>query len=206
MINSLIQLSFMRGCALIVMTVGMASSVQAQHLHNDLTPRTSAQIQAGKSLKNILRDEIRRCPSLKCANSRVQLERMQISEIESLSKQARKQMRDHAIEMAREYWPDTILEGPYHVRFNIRLERESIDQLLVDGQFVGYRVAYSDKAWDLDECKPVTAVNVSGDPEGLPDLDTCASGRIFDRAFVTADFSFSFRDESTYARYRAGAE
>lgn len=174
-------------------TAGFSAQAEAQDLPT--VQPTADQVQAGKTLRDLLREEIRRCPSLDCKDSRVQLRKMDANDVFALPKEARGQMRSWAGDMAHKYWPDTILEGSYYVRYNIRLEAEQLQVLMVDDKFAGYQVSYSDKAWDLDHCAPDPN---AGNP---PDLKTCLSGRIYDRAFVTGDFSYGFRDESVFAEY-----
>lgn len=146
-------------------------------------------------LIDVVTSEVRKCPALNCPGSRVQLMAMTAADFAALPKDSRYSIREKMLELARDLWPDTILEGPYHVKFNVRLEREDMHLLIVDGQFVGYRIGYSDKAWDMDHCNPMTS------PESKQDLNHCVSGRIFDRGFITSDFSVSFRDEGSMSHF-----
>ncbi len=157
----------------------------------------SSEIAPPTDLKKVLREEIRKCPTLDCASSRVQLAPLPANEFATMSKADRAAIRLKMLELARDLWPDTILEGPYRVKFNIRLEREDIQLLFVDGQKVGFRIGYSDKAWDMDHCSPMTSA------ESKQDLNECDSGRIFDHGFVTTDLTVAFRDESSFSHFEA---
>lgn len=153
-----------------------------------------------ESLQKILRDEIRKCPALDCAGLRVQLSAMNAADFVAMPRESRSMIRNKMLELAHDIWPDTIHEGPYYSKFNIRLERQDIQMLTVDGQWVGFRVGYSDKAWDMDHCDPMT------EPESKQDLNNCRSGRIYDRGFITKDFGIAFRDESTDTHFEVVAE
>lgn len=88
-------------------------------------------------------------------------------------------------------WGDTILEGDYEADGNTQLD--SIEALIVNGQFVGYRVFYSERAWNTATC------NYRGGGEGL---DQCQEGRIQEASFVSPELNSWTRDSNSYAEFQ----
>lgn len=135
----------------------------------------------------------KRCPRLNCPDSAVQVLQLSRSELTALGKASRARMKTLVVELARNLWPDTILEGPYE-HANI-FRTDSIQKLLIHDRLAGYRVAYSDKAWDLDTCDYL--------PETPETLRSCDTGRIYEAAFLDKELREVFRDEEALAEFRA---
>lgn len=146
-----------------------------------------------KNLKRQIRAEQKTCPSLTCSNLAVRVRPMTPTEVNSLGSVLRARLRQAARSMALELWPDTILEGPYHVQFRVRMDQ--IQRLTRNNETIGYRITFSDKAWNLDRCK----TGVSEQPQSK--LRNCETGRVNDAGFVLNDLARSFRDESVPATY-----
>lgn len=155
-----------------------------------------------RNFRAIVRQEVRKCPTLDCPDMRLQFRRMTQGEVSQLGAFHRSKIRRHMKSLAHDLWPDTILEGPYHVKYRIRLEKHGFEAVSVDGRFAGYRVSFSDKAWDLDRCHAIQTAPRPGD-QPWTHIKGCQSGRIHDRGFVMADLKAAFRDDSIQPVYRA---
>ena len=133
-----------------------------------------------------------KCPNLQCVESEVQLQKLSYQDIKELSKETRESLRNAGKELAQNIWPDTILEGPFYVLFNVRMDR--IEKITYKNNFIGWRISYSDQAWDIESC--------SFSEENLDSLKECHSGRIIESGFVSADFKDMFRDDTAYATFQ----
>lgn len=152
-----------------------------------------------KSLKRKVRLEQKTCPALDCPNLTLKVEALSRGEVRELGPELRAKLRQISKNMALEIWPDTILEGPYHVQFRMRLDR--IERFLQNGEPIGYRLSFSDKAWNTDRCRPGAA--------NLPESQKykqCDTGRVYDAGFVLNDLLRTFRDESTTPSYEAAGK
>ncbi len=103
----------------------------------------------------------------------------------------------HLQRIAREQsniWADTILEGEFEADHRTRLD--SVEQVLFRDHVVGYRIAYSEKAWYLAACS-------NGVSSGVPvrSYEGCQEGRIHERTFVSKDLKMWFRDENHLADF-----
>lgn len=148
-----------------------------------------------RELQRLIRSEQKKCPPLNCQDRRVLIEKLSTPEFKALGTETRAQLRSLARGQALDLWPDTVLEGPYHVQFRVRLDQ--IQSVKVDGREVAYRLTFSDKAWNKDLC--------TTGPEALriPQYRNCQTGRIFDAIYVTEDLKSSFRDTAVRAQYYA---
>lgn len=146
-----------------------------------------------KTLKALIRKEQKKCPTLNCAGQEFQVEALNAAEMRALGNELRKDLRLAGRGLALDLWPDTILEGPFYVQYRVRMDR--IERLLRNHEAIGYRIVFSDKAWNIDHCKPKTP----GDRE--PSFRNCATGRIKDAGFVLNDLR-AFRDESVIAAFQ----
>ncbi len=88
-------------------------------------------------------------------------------------------------------WGDTILEGDYQAINRTRLD--ILEELSKNGIVIGYRVTYSQKAWETSHCHY--------DSESKQGIETCTPGRIVESGFVSKDFKQSFRDENSIAEF-----
>lgn len=131
------------------------------------------------------------CPDLSCTEINVGLANMSRAEIRSLPTETRETLKNSVVELAQNLWPDTILEGPYENLGRFRIEQ--VQKLIVDDRHAGYRVTYSDKAWDIDTC--------DFDPQKPETIKACETGRIYESAFVSLDYKEVFRDETNVANY-----
>lgn len=143
-----------------------------------------------KSLKRELRKVQKSCPRLDCEGLSLQVAPLSRSQVSALGTERRARLRQATKAMALDLWPDTILEGPYHVQFRMRLDR--IEFLLKNGEPVGYRLSFSDKAWNTERCGP----------DGSEDnLKSCETGRVHDAGFVLNDLKTTLRDEGVNPTY-----
>lgn len=87
-------------------------------------------------------------------------------------------------------WADTILEGDYYASGVTRLD--NVLAFYKDGQLVGYKIQYSEKAWNTSEC----------DFDGSKNsLKNCQPGRISEGSYVSSDAQTYFSDEERYAEF-----
>ncbi len=89
-------------------------------------------------------------------------------------------------------WGDTILEGDYVSSGETRIDR--IFEIYKHNFLIGYIVTYSEKAWDVSDCR-YDGVR----PSTLTD---CAAGRIEESSFVSLDFKQFFYTDHTYAKFK----
>ncbi len=87
-------------------------------------------------------------------------------------------------------WADTILEGDYQTDEKTQLDR--VEALFNDGKFIGYRIEYSERAWDTSECEEQNDRYV---------LSTCVEGRIREASFVSPSLTSWTRDDFAYASF-----
>ena len=89
-------------------------------------------------------------------------------------------------------WADTILEGDFVADGYTRLDR--IDEIYKHNILIGYRITYSEKAWDTSDCSY----------DGIRDstLVDCTPGRIVESSYVTPDWKYYFYDDKTGARFK----
>jgi hypothetical protein len=88
-------------------------------------------------------------------------------------------------------WADTILEGDYQADGKTQLDR--VFAIFENGQFLGYKITYSERAWFIGEC--------DYDYDRPESLNQCHEGRIEESSFVSPDFATYFRDESDLADF-----
>jgi len=99
-------------------------------------------------------------------------------------------LKQIALEQAQ-IWGDTILEGDYYSEGNTQVDH--VSAIYDKGQFAGYKIIYSERAWYTGEC------NFS--PDKLDTLKACSEGRIHEASFVSPDFQTYFRDDSDLANF-----
>jgi outer membrane murein-binding lipoprotein Lpp len=87
-------------------------------------------------------------------------------------------------------WADTILEGDYQTDEKTQLDR--VEALYKDGNFIGYRIEYSERAWDTSDCEEANGRYV---------LSTCVEGRIREASFVSPKLTSWTRDDFAYASF-----
>lgn len=87
-------------------------------------------------------------------------------------------------------WGDTILEGDYQADGNTELD--TVERLEMNGQFIGYRIFYSEKAWETANCE------YNGEPDTL---EGCTEGRIQEGTIVSREKNNWTRDSSHYAEF-----
>jgi hypothetical protein len=91
-------------------------------------------------------------------------------------------------------WGDTILEGDFHTAGRTRLDSAVV--YFKGNRVVGFKIRYSEKAWNTSECA------FDGTKGSLKD---CAQGRIAEESFVSPDFLTFFTDEDRQADFSLGA-
>lgn len=117
----------------------------------------------------------------------------QSSKLNKLSVDTKNVLKSIAFEQAQ-IWGDTILEGDYHAAGRTRLDLAIA--YYKDNQLVGYKISYSQKAWETSEC------NFDGTKQSLKD---CKEGRIIEGSYVSPDAQTYFSDEERYAEFSLGA-
>ena len=133
----------------------------------------------------------RSCPRLNCPTTSVQVIPYTSSELRMIPRELRSQLKNLAINFANEIWPDTILEGSYQSADHYRID--GLEKVLIKGEQVGYRITYSDKAWNTDTC--------NYDPLIPGSLADCQTGRITESAFISLDLQTTLRDEAAWATF-----
>lgn len=91
-------------------------------------------------------------------------------------------------------WADTILEGDFVAQGDVAVEkieavRKDDQTVTATGEFVGYRVTYSARAYDVSEC------NAS------KNLSQCRAGRIVESSFIDPALASWVRDHKAYAEF-----
>lgn len=86
-------------------------------------------------------------------------------------------------------WGDTILEGDFVAEEAVSLDK--VQKVMHNGEFLGYRITYSSKAWDTSGCR---AEHAGLDPD-------CIEGRIVESSFVSPDLFYWFRDDTAFAEF-----
>ena len=131
------------------------------------------------------------CPHLDCPGLSVNVVELTISERQQVKDLFHEGLKSLVVGLVEDLWPDTILEGPYEIAHQVRIDH--IQKVLVDQKMAGFRMTYSDKAWNLNNCQY--------DPKVPSTLSTCQEGRIVEAAFVSADLKEIFRDDQSFATY-----
>lgn len=170
---------------LILSLFGISAKAQLP-LAPDLRPVTI-------DLERIIIDAQKQCPKLNCPEQGLRVVQMSGVENRTLGKDKRAKIKALGVQLAEDLWPDTILEGPFEHAGRFRLDL--IEKLMLHDALIGYRITYSDKAWDLDTCE--------FDPADRTTLDACETGRIFESAFIDKDATQVFRDFEGMAEYVA---
>ena len=93
-------------------------------------------------------------------------------------------------------WSDTILEGDYHAAGQTRLDQ--IYALYENDILIGYRITYSEQAWDTSGCD---YYNNSGQSRE-DSLRSCPEGRILESSFVSPVFTTFIRDSNQFAEFK----
>ena len=142
-------------------------------------------------LEKLILEAQKNCPMLNCPSEKVRVIEMSSAEYRDLGKDKRAQLKAMGTRLAEDLWGDTILEGPYEHASRYRLE--NVQKLMINDIFEGYRITYSDKAWDIDTC--------DFNPEDRSTLKNCKTGRITESAFVDAGLTQTLRDYEAMATY-----
>lgn len=87
-------------------------------------------------------------------------------------------------------WGDTILEGDVTAAGRTRLDM--VVAYYKDNTLAGYKIQYSEKAWDTSTC------NYDGTQKSLKD---CKEGRIQEMSYVSPDMQTYFSDEDKHADF-----
>lgn len=143
------------------------------------------------SFSSIVRDQQANCPKLNCTNSSITLKKLSTEEFYELKSEVRAQLAKVGADIADNIWSDTILEGPFYNQNQVRLE--AVEVVMHQNRAIGWRVTYSDRAWDIESC--------AFDSKDLSTLEKCDSGHIVESAFSSFDFTEEFRDDESSARY-----
>ena len=151
----------------------------------------SRSVLAASKFEMQVRSAQKSCPTLACSKSTLQLRKLTGDELRRLSPATLKSLKEVGNYVSRTLWPDTILEGPFYVQFQIRVEK--VERVIEKGSAIGWRVTYSDQAWNIDTC--------NFDERNMKTLEKCEAGRIFESAFADNNFSSVFRDDNAYATY-----
>lgn len=114
--------------------------------------------------------------------------------LNKLSAQVRTLLKQVAVHQAQ-IWGDTILEGDYYANGRTRLDE--VVGFYKNGQIVGYKIQYSEKAWYTGDCQ------FNGKKESLVG---CQEGRIVEGSYVSPDTETFFSDEERYAEFSLAQE
>ncbi|MBO9665854.1 MAG: hypothetical protein J7501_03470 [Bdellovibrio sp.] len=114
-------------------------------------------------------------------NQKSRLNKMEIEEVNVL--------KQIAFDQAQ-VWGDTILEGDFYSAGRTRLDE--VKAFYRDERIVGFKIRYSEKAWDTGECAfDGTKASLKG----------CKLGRIIEESYVSTDFRTFFTDEDRQADF-----
>ncbi len=113
-----------------------------------------------------------------------------------LEKELYKVLTSVAFQQAQ-IWADTILGGDYHAAGQTRLDQ--VDALYNGEILIGYRIMYSEKAWDLSQCSYYETPVEKRDQV----LVNCSEGRILEASFVSPSFETFIRDSNQFAEFQA---
>lgn len=100
------------------------------------------------------------------------------------------QLQQLAFDQAQ-IWADTILEGDYEAQGPTQLDQVVI--FYEAGKEVGYLITYSERAWELSDCK-YNGVNQD-------QLQNCLQGRIVEASYVSVTLQDVIMDEKNMARF-----
>ncbi len=93
-------------------------------------------------------------------------------------------------------WSDTILESDYQAAGHTRLDQ--IYALYENDILIGYRITYSEQAWETSGCD---YYNDSGQSREDA-LRSCPEGRILESSFVSPVFTTFIRDSNQFAEFK----
>ncbi len=93
-------------------------------------------------------------------------------------------------------WSDTILEGDYQAAGQTRLDQ--IYALYENDILIGYRITYSEQAWDTSSCDYYNGTGQSREDA----LRSCPEGRILESSFVSPIFTTFIRDANQFAEFK----
>ncbi len=122
----------------------------------------------------VLKSFIRTCSETSCQARQIYSRDKQVSLISDMTP-----FEKIAWEQAQ-VWADTILEGDYQAEGETRLD--AVFALYRDGQLIGYRIVYSERAWDMV---------------------TRESGRIVEASFISPSLKTYVTDENQFAEFHA---
>lgn len=88
-------------------------------------------------------------------------------------------------------WMDTVLEGPYISDGKTVLH--SVVALFKNRHLIGYRISYSQNAWNIETCEY--------DSENEDSLKDCDQGSISESSWVSPALTTYFRDEDAIADF-----
>lgn len=137
-----------------------------------------------------------RCPRLNCPAENIWVVTFPASEQKKLTKDEKTTMKNEILQLVGDMWPSSILQST--LKNSNRLRIDKIEKLVVEGKHAGYRVSYSDKAWELNTCQ-----YDANNPDSLKD---CKTGRIFESAFMSLDFAETFPDAQALATFHRDGE
>lgn len=89
-------------------------------------------------------------------------------------------------------WMDTVLARDYHTSGVTKLEQ--VHGLFYRTRLVGYKITYSEEAWDISACR-------YDEDDALSSLEECAPGVIRESSFVAPDLKTYFRNYNEMADF-----
>ncbi|MFN7823982.1 MAG: hypothetical protein ACK5P6_01325 [Pseudobdellovibrionaceae bacterium] len=128
-----------------------------------------------RDFKADVRRSQKECPRLNCAQGKLHLETLSVSEFRNLPLEEREKLREVAFDLAQ-IWGDTILEGDFEANHQIKLD--AVEYVVEGSTIVGYRLTYSASAKDLSSGR---------------------EGRIVESGFVHKSFRGPFQDHHSLA-------
>lgn len=139
--------------------------------------------------QKIVSEFVKSCPNMDCGSDQLELVYQRGNKI-LLSPQVLESLAHVAWQQAQ-IWGDTILEGDYHADGNTQLD--AVYTLIHQSEVVGYRIVYSEKAWDTATCAYANEEN----------MDQCQVGRIVEASFVSLTLKSFTVDQNQFAEFHA---
>ena len=134
------------------------------------------------------------CPSLNCARGPLKLKNIDLSFFSQTQPVTMNQLTEIANSIAHTEWPDTVLSESFYVtEINPKIVLLSTILDSKSKALIGYRIMYSNPAWNLAHC--------NFDDQKPESLRVCQEGFFRELGFVSADLKVWFRDPVTMVEF-----
>lgn len=144
-----------------------------------------------KEFKSLVKKEQSHCPNLRCLNSEIRVKNLTLRERDRLDPVVYSRLHSAAKYLSQS-WADGILEGNFSLDEYVNLDH--VEKVIYAGEIIGFRITYSSRAWDMDQCH-----NPSRSKD--PIKRNCLEGRIIESGFVTLNLRYTFHDEMSPALF-----